>query len=47
MSPVHLKTLSRALQDNIKKYEEKFGEIVVKGDSKSPKFNFPDDVLPN
>ena len=47
MSPVHLKTLSRALQDNIKKYEEKFGEIVIKGDSKSPTFNFPDDVLPN
>ena len=47
MSPVHLKTLSRALQDNIKKYEDKFGEIIVKGDAKSPKFNFPDDVLPN
>ena len=47
MSPVHLKTLSRALEDNIKKYEEKFGEIVVKSDGKSPKFKFPEDVLPN
>ena len=47
MSPVHLKTLTRALQDNIKKYEDKFGEIVIRTDEKSPKFNFPDDVLPN
>ena len=47
MSPVHLKTLVRALQDNINKYENKFGEIVVKSDDKSPKFNLPDDILPN
>ena len=47
MSPVHLKTLTKALQDNIRKYEEKFGEIVVKSDGKSPKFNLPEDVLPN
>ena len=47
MSPVHLKTLAKALQDNIRKYEEKFGEIVVKSDGKSPKFNLPEDVLPN
>ena len=47
MSPVHLKTLSRALEDNIKKYEEKFGEIIVRSDGKSPKFKFPEDVLPN
>ena len=47
MSPVHLKTLARALQDNINKYEKKFGEIVVKTDEKSIKFNLPDDVLPN
>ena len=47
MSPVHLKTLARALQDNISKYESKFGEIVVKSDGKSPKFNLPDDILPN
>ena len=47
MSPVHLKTLVKALQDNIKKYENKFGEIEVKSDGSSPKFNLPDDVLPN
>ena len=47
MSPVHLKTLVRALQDNINKYEDKFGKIVVKSDGKSPKFNLPDDILPN
>ena len=47
MSPVHLKTLVKALQDNINKYEQKFGEIVVKSDGNSPKFNLPDDVLPN
>ena len=47
MSPVHLKTLVRALQDNINKYENKFGEIIVKSDDKSPKFNLPDDILPN
>ena len=47
MSPVHLKTLVKALQDNISKYEDKFGEIVVKTDGNSPKFNLPDDVLPN
>ena len=47
MSPVHLKTLVKALQDNVRKYEDKFGEIVVKSDGKSPKFNLPEDVLPN
>ena len=47
MSPIHIKTLARALNDNIKKYEDKFGEIIVKSDEKSPKFKFPDDVLPN
>ena len=47
MSPVHLKTLVRALQDNINKYEDKFGEIIIKSDGKSPKFNLPDDVTQN
>ena len=47
MSPIHLKTLVNALQDNIRKYEDKFGEIVIKVDGNSPKFNMPDDVLPN
>ena len=47
MSPIHIKTLARALRDNIKKYEDKFGEIIVKSDGKSPKFKFPEDILPN
>lgn len=47
ISPVHLKTLLKALKDNVDKYEDKFGEIIVKSDGKSPKFNIPDDLLPN
>ena len=49
MSPMHVKTLMLALQDNIKKFEEKFGEIkVLKRDgSIQPQFKLPDDVLPN
>ncbi len=46
MAPVHVKTLVNALQDNIKKYEDKFGEIkVLKG--KGPNISFKDDTLPN
>ncbi|MAV63963.1 MAG: hypothetical protein CMG00_02105 [Candidatus Marinimicrobia bacterium] len=47
ISPVHLKTFLKALQDNVGKYEDKFGEIIVKSDGKSPGFNLPDDLLPN
>ena len=48
MAPMHTKTLMMALQDNLKKYENKFGEIKVpKGVSPSPNFKLPDDVLPN
>ena len=48
MAPMHAKTLMMALQDNIKKYENKFGEIKVeKGGSVTPNFKLPDDVLPN
>ena len=48
MAPMHAKTLMMALQDNIKKYESKFGEIkIVKGETPRPKFKLPDDVLPN
>ena len=48
MAPMHAKTLMMALQDNIKKYENKFGEIKVpKGGGPSPDFKLPDDVLPN
>ena len=49
MSPMHVKTLMFALQDNIKKFEDKFGEIKVlkKDQMNKPQFKLPDDVLPN
>ena len=48
MAPMHAKTLMMALQDNIKKYENKFGEIKVqKGGGSPPDFKLPDDILPN
>ena len=48
MAPMHAKTLMMALQDNIKKYENKFGEIkVTKGGGPAPNFRLPNDVLPN
>ena len=48
MAPMHAKTLMMALRDNIKKFENKFGEIkIAKGASPGPDFKLPDDVLPN
>ena len=48
MAPMHAKTLIMALQDNLKKYENKFGEInISKGTGSRPDFKLPDDVLPN
>ena len=47
MSPMHVKTLMFALQDNIKKYEDKFGESKVLKQDKQSQFKLPDDVLPN
>jgi len=48
MAPMHAKTLMMALKDNIKKYENKFGEIKIpKGTIPAQKFKLPDDVLPN
>ena len=49
MTPPQTKTLMLILQDNIKKYEGKFGEIkMVKTDGQK-QFNFkiPGDTLPN
>ncbi|MDZ7331714.1 MAG: DUF3467 domain-containing protein [candidate division KSB1 bacterium] len=40
MTPQHAKSLSRALEDNIKKYESQFGEIKILGDSKSKTVGF-------
>ena len=48
MAPMHTKTLMMALQDNIKKFENKFGEIkIAKGPSPGLNLKLPDDVLPN
>ena len=48
MAPMHAKTLMMALQDNIKKYENKFGEIkITKGANPAPELKLPKDVLPN
>ena len=48
MAPMHAKTLMMALQDNIKKYESKFGEIkIAKGAAPGLQFKLPNDVLPN
>ncbi len=40
MTPQHAKSLLRALEENIKKYEANFGEIRILGDSKSKSFGF-------
>ena len=49
ISPMHAKTFLKALQDNIDKYEKKFGEIKVlkKDEIGKAQFKLPDDVLPN
>ena len=48
MAPMHAKTLMMALQDNIKKYENKFGEIkIAKNSITNSGIKLPDDVLPN
>lgn len=39
-SPQHVKRFLQALQDNIKKYEEKFGEIKVEPKQELPKIGF-------
>ena len=40
MTPQHAKSLLRAMDENIKKYESQDGEIKVLGDSKSKSFGF-------
>ncbi len=48
MAPMHAKTLMMALQDNINKYENKFGEIKIpKNTAIGQGLKLPDDVLPN
>lgn len=40
MTPQHAKSLLRALDENITKYEKQFGEIKIFGDHKSRTFGF-------
>ena len=40
MTPQHAKSLLRALEENIKKYESQFGEIKILGDSKTKPIGF-------
>ena len=49
MAPSNAKSLVLILQDNIRKYEDKFGKIEVKKGKglQHPKFKIPDDTLPN
>ena len=47
ISHVHAKTFSNALQENIKKFEKKYGEIKISNQKISPAFKFPKDKLPN
>jgi len=36
ISPIHLKRMIKALQENLQKYEGKFGEIKIEGAPKAP-----------
>ena len=47
ISPIHAKTFMKALEDNIKKYESKYGEIKTVSKNFSPQFKMPKDNLPN
>ncbi len=40
MTPQHAKSFLRALQDNIAKYEQQFGEIKIQGQSQHRNFGF-------
>ena len=49
MAPMHAKTLLSAMNDNIKKYEDKFGKIkVIKQGAVTPgSIKIPEGTLPN
>ena len=40
MTPQHAKSLLKALEENIKKYEKQFGEIKILGDPKAKPLGF-------
>ena len=47
ISPIHAKTFMLALQDNIKKFENKYGEIKIGKNQTLSQFNITKDNLPN
>ena len=47
ISPVHAKTFCKALQDNIAKFEKKYGEIRTPNKNLSSMIKLPKDKLPN
>ena len=47
ISPIHAKTFMKALNDNINKYESKYGEIKTMNKNLTPQFKMPKDNLPN
>ena len=47
ISPIHAKTFMRALSENIKKFEDKYGEIKTMNKSFSPQLKISKDELPN
>ncbi len=47
ISPIHAKTFMLALQDNIKKFEDKYGVIKIGKNQMSPQFKISKDNLPN
>ncbi len=40
MTPQHAKSLLKAMQENVQKYENQFGEIKIYGDNKQKSFGF-------
>ena len=46
MTPQHAKSLLKALEENIKKYESQFGEIKLLGNAKTKSFGFQPIVEP-
>jgi len=49
MAPTHAKSLMMVLQENLRKYENKFGEIKIHKQEPHPGFGIkvPEDILPN
>jgi len=46
MTPQHAKSLLKAMQDNVQKYENQFGEIKIFGDNKQKSFGFQPPIEP-